>query len=1415
MRDTHRLISDLRNLDISLSIDGDRLRYSAPEGVMTAELRRELSERKQEILDLLQKTNYAGHPVAPTISPASRSDYLPLSFAQRNLWFLHQRFPGSYAYSIPCAFRLRGVLGVSALERCFNEIVRRHEILRTKFVEVDNEPVQVVVEDLHVPLQFIDLRKLPEDERELEAEKIYHDAVMEPFNLTKLPLMRILLLRLSEENNILVIVTHHIVSDGWSMFVLFSELSALYEAFSGGKPSPLSKLSIQYADYAVWQRKRLQGEELERQLSYWRGKLEGIPPSLELPKDQSISSVERSPGAIETLMLEGSLASQLSDLSQKAGVTPFMLLLSAFEVLLYRYTGQEDMVIGTPIANRSHRELEELMGFFVNTLVIRADLSGDPDFMELLHRVRGVCLEAYAHQNVPFEKLVSELQPERGMNRNPIFDVFFNFTNIPKASLHLADLKITPYVLPPVESKFLMTMYVSFQNGEAELNLVYKQKLFSKQRMRLLLEQFHHLLRQIAAAPEVRISSYSIVTPDSAPLLPDPKAEISEPEYRPVTEIFESWADRTPEHPAVQQGDLNWTYGNLEKSARNIAQALLAKGLQRGDVVAISGPQSFGMIACMMGCLMSGGVMLTLDRNFPQYRLRTMLNQAAATYLLYVGEQRREDRWMQRSTTVIHVDEENGEAIGHKADVEYDLPSISPEDAAYIFFTSGTTGTPKGILGQHKGISHFLNWQREIFEVCPSDRSAQLTGLSFDVVIRDVFLPLTSGATLCLPLKRDDLLFPDILDWLEREEISLLHTVPSLASSWLLDPPSGISLHKLRYVFFAGEPLTDELVNRWRDAFPGSAEIINLYGPTETTLAKCFYRVPDKPRIGTQPVGKPLPETQALVLSKTNQLCGVGEAGEIVIRTPFRSLGYINAPEEKQKRFVKSPFRDDDSDVLYYTGDGGRYLPDGSLEILGRLDDQIKLRGVRVEPGEIQSVLRQDPNVREALVMAREEETGKKYLVAYIVVNRNRPPTTSEIRQLLRERLPEYMIPSFFVRIGYFSLTPNGKVDISVLPKPDTSQPEGENEFIAPRNDIEIKLAEIWRRILGVDSVGVLDNFFDLGGDSFLALRTFAHIRRIFNKNFPLTVLYRAPTIEQMAIAIEQEKELKSLSPLMLVLQEGGSRRPIFCIHGCLGGVLGFRPLAIHLGEDQPVYGIRAQGLYGEARPHKNSAKMAICYMREIQAVQPEGPYILASGGAGGWIAMDVAHSLIAEGHEVELLFLFDVIYHRPGEPTGLEWERYPDPESVIQEKDSIMPKGFISRYARRLTHYLKSFRLIKVPGIFIRRVCKKLFWEFLAYSFIPRHVKSIRNRIDYAGYIRDLHGRVNREYIPQPYPGRAIYFLSRERKEYFNSKWYQLVRGGIEIHEMPGDHVAMLEERYVHLVAEKVRYYLDEAQAG
>ena len=1067
----------------------------------------------------------------------------PASFAQQRLWSLDLLEPDRATYNVPVAIHLKGLLDVSALERSLNGIAQRHAVLRTTFTMMEGQPVQVIAPTLTVSLPVVDLRDFPEAEREVEALRLATEEARQRFNLARGPLMRTTLLRLNEKEYILLLTTHQIVFDDWSTNVFIRELVALYHSFSKGESSSLPDLPIQYADYIRRQQDRLQRDVLAAQRSYWKQQLSGAPSTLPLPTDGLRPAAQAFEGAEQSLVLPRSLTQALQVLSQQEGVAPFTTLLAAFQILLQRYTGQEDIVVGSYTVNGTQTETEGLIGCFANTLLLRTNLSGNPDFRELLARVREVNLAAYAHADLPFEKLLEEMQPEQGMNLPPTFDIMINFIKTPPTICELPGLTISSRRMDEPVAKFAMTLYVEEQESDLSLRLVYQRALFSPERIAIMLDQFQYLLEQITVAPEKAIQLYSLVSPESLHVLPDPGDALPEPEYELVTTLFATWADRAPRQLAVCQDSRTWTYQELAESAYVLARFLLAQGLESGDVVAILGQQSFGLIVSMMAALLAGGVLLPIDRNLPTHRQQLMLREARAKHLLYIGNWGPEDKWVQKlsSPAVLRVDPEKGRVIEPKSafDVEAaQLPALHADDAAYIFFTSGTTGIPKGVLGCHKGLSHFLNWQRETFAVGPHDRCAQLTNLSFDAVLRDILLPLTSGGTLCLPRESDTLAPDQILLWLERERISLLHTVPTRAQSWLTNIPPDVSLHILRWVFFSGEPLTDGLVNRWREAFPRANGIVNLYGPTETTLVKCFYIVPLNILPGVQPAGWPQPETQALVLTESNQLSGIGELGEIVLRTPFRTLGYINAHEENQKRFIKNPFRDDEGDLLYRTGDRGRYRLDGSLEILGRLDHQVKIRGVRIEPDEVMATLLQHPGVKSCVVVAHKDEQDQNSLVAYVSIAKQERVTSSELRSYLSSQLPSPMVPSVFVLLDALPMMPNGKVDRRALPAPDQAKHSMEETFVAPHTPIEELLAGIWAEVFGLERVGIYDNFFELGGQSLLATQVVARVRDALQIDLPLRSLFEKPTIAELSKIIEQVKasdaqlQMPALQPL-------------------------------------------------------------------------------------------------------------------------------------------------------------------------------------------------------------------------------------------------------------------------------------------
>jgi amino acid adenylation domain-containing protein len=1038
----------------------------------------------------------------------------PLSSGQLRLWFMDQLIPGTTIYNVPASIRLARGADLEALERSLNEIVRRHETLRTVFRTHDGEPVQEILPALHLPLPIIDLTKQSPDKKDSEVQRLTNESAKTVFDLHSGPLLKATVLRLSEEDHVLLLTMHHIIADGWSWKVLFKELGTLYEAFAKGQSSPLPELPIQYSDFVSWQNELLRDGVIASQLTFWSERLAGAPLVLELPSDYPRPAVQSFRGSRQTLSLSDSLTANVRDFAKREKVTLFMTMLTAFKVLLHRYTGQADILVGSPIANRPRTECEQLIGFFLNNLVVRSTLSPEQSFREVLRKVSENALAAYANQDVPFEKIVEAINPNRDLSRPAIFQVFFNLLNFAER-IELPGL--TEGSLSPVEvwaqpaepgSQFDLTLYVGERPESIQLVLLYNSDVFSRERVTVMLHQFRCLLEQAVTSPDQPLVDYSLLNPEAKRVLPDPAIPLDEPSTELFTETFLSCVNKWPTNTALKLGHESWSYERLAARSRSIAKNLVAGGLTKGEVVAVTGPQSFELIAAMLGVFLSGGVLLTLDQNLPSERRRVMLKEANASRLLYSGDTPDLPLPASRIADISQL-------------TETSLPSLNANDAAYLFFTSGTSGTPKGVLGCHKGLSHFLKWQRETFGIGPGDRSAQLTGLSFDVVLRDIFLPLTSGATLCLPEPRVYESAQQLVEWLRDDEISILHTVPSLAQSWINELKSPIALPNLRCTFFAGEPLTDILVEHWRRTFGREGKLINLYGPTETTLAKCFFVVADQPLFGVQPVGSPMPNSQALVLNG-HQLCGIGEPGEIAIRTPFRTLGYVNSAEEQRSRFIKNPFTVDDNDLIYLTGDRGRYRPDGQLEILGRLDQQVKIRGVRIEPGEVNATLARNSAISASVVVATEDEHGENALAAYVVSTSQIPNLAAELRSHLERRLPAAMIPTYFVFLDSLPLTLNGKVDRSRLPEPERSRRDRADHYAAPGTPTEEVIAAIWSDVLRVPRVGVRDNFFELGGHSLNVMKVMARVRAAFQVDLPLTTLFEAGTVSGLAAAVEQ-----------------------------------------------------------------------------------------------------------------------------------------------------------------------------------------------------------------------------------------------------------------------------------------------------
>jgi amino acid adenylation domain-containing protein len=1062
-----------------------------------------------------------------------------LSFAQQRLWLLDQLEAGSPAYNIALALNLRGSLNVTALGRALSEVVCRHEALRTSFRTVQGQPIPVIAEPQQLPLTVIDISHLSPEQQAQEAQHIIEQEAQTPFDLSCTPLLRASLVRHGEQEHKLLLTMHHIISDGWSMAILWREVGVLYEAYSDGAESPLEPLPIQYADYALWQREWLKGEVLQEQLRYWKQQLADAPPLIELPLDRPRPAALGDHGTLYHFGLSQKTSESLTHLSQKAGVTINMTVLAAFVVLLRRLSGQEELVVGTPVAGRNRKEVEGLIGFFVNTLALRFDTSGDPSFLELIGRVRKVCLGGYERQDLPFEKLVEELAPERTLSHSPIFQVFFNMLNFEEGKVRLGDVEVD-FLSPPVtKSKFDWTLYVKESHKRIIFSLLYNTDLFERSSIAGMMDQFLVLLSEIAAEPHKKISEFSLLTEKTERLLPNPRQPIHPDWKGSVQKLFAEQAHRIPNHPALKDKEESWTYQELAAHSNQLAHYLRASGIRHQDVVAIYAHRSASLVWAVMGVLKAGAAFLILDPAYPDSRLIQYLSVARPRGWLQLEAAGTLSAPLEEMVASLSCccrlqlpSRTNAATRQLLSDYPADEPHLEsgPEDVACVTFTSGSTGKPKGVLGTHRSLSHYGQWIQQNFQIDDSDRFTMLSGLAHDPLQRDIFTPLQLGATLCIP-DPDEIGTPGwVAQWMRHEQISVTNLTPAMCQlmTQTVAETKPLPIDSLRYAFFIGDFLTRGDVARLQALAP-SVTCINLYGTTETQRALAYHVVTDEHMAHANSerevlsLGRGIDEVQLLILNASGQLAGVGEIGEIHCRSPHLAKGYLGDDELTRERFISNPFTNIDGDRLYRTGDVGRYQPDGNIEWLGRADKQVKIRGFRIELGEIEAALKEHEGVFEAVVIARDDIANEKRLVAYVVAEADQRPAISELRRGLKEKFPDYMVPSSFVLLKELPLTPNGKVDRQALPVPDQSRATIEEEYVAASSPVEEVIAGILSELLHVEKVGLHDNFFELGGHSLLAMQVVARIQKALRVNVPLRNVFDTPTVAGLAELIERQ----------------------------------------------------------------------------------------------------------------------------------------------------------------------------------------------------------------------------------------------------------------------------------------------------
>lgn len=1362
-------------------------------------------EAKEALLALLLAEDGFEGVALPTITLRHEKGSAPLSFAQERLWFLDQLTPGLADYNIPVALHIKGPLQVAALNQSLNEIVRRHEALRTTFNIRDDQPVQVIAPLLSITLALSNLRALTPGVREREAARLTTQEATQPFDLACGPLLRTHLLQLGDQEFRLLLTIHHIVSDGWSMSLLYREIAVLYQVFASDKPSPLEELTVQYADFASWQRFWLEEESQQGHLAYWKQQFSNMPTILDLPTDRPRPAIQTFSGGVESLILPTSLTAAIKTLCLREDVTLFMTLLASWQTLLWRYTGQDDICVGTFIAGRNHAEIEGLIGFFLNNLALRTDLSGNPGFRQLLERVRKVTLDAYAHQDVPFEKILQELAWKHDPQTTPLFQVMLILQNIPELRLEIPGLVIHETGEWSTRAQFDLSLWVVEAQDHVRMSLQYNTDLFDSQTIQRMLKHLHILLQGVVADPLQRIGDLPLLTDEEQQrLLAQWKTSNKEHTgERCLHHLFEEQVQLNPHTIALVWEQQHFTYAALNQHANRLAHYLRGLGVGPETRVAICLPRCAMFIIGLLGVLKAGGAHVPLDPTYPQERLSLMIDDPQITILLT------------QTTLMPALPAYSGRVIC----LDTDWPEIASEissdprnviDArhlAYTIYTSGSTGKPKGVEVPHETIVRFIEVARDAYACVPGDRVLQFCSLSFDTSVEEIYTSLTSGATLVL--RTDEMLssIAFFLNQCQQWGITVLdlptafwHEMVANLENTELSVPNA-----LRLVLLGGERVEPAKVTRWQQWASPHVCLVNTYGPTEATVVSALHTIEAAPLSEPGydiPLGQAIPNVQIVILDHTQQFAPTGVWGELAIGGDNLARGYLGQPALTAEKFIPNPLGN--GSRLYRSGDFGRLLSDGTIEFSGRRDDQVKLRGFRVELSEIEHALRLHPSIANAVVRVFEQGTGDKALVAYIVWHQAHPSTVDVLRFYLKTLLPEYMIPTGFIILERLPMLPNVKVDYSALPLPDEALTAKSTILVEPRDALELQLVQIWEECLHVHPISITDNFFELGGHSLLAVRLLSQLQKRFSRHLSLASLLQRATIEQFAPLLRQQPD-KHASSLLVGIQTRGSEHPLFLMHPTGGNVLCYASLAYHLGVNQPVYGLQARGLEGEEEPLDSIEEMASLYIQVLRNHQPQGPYLLGGWSSGGLVATEVALQLHAQGQQVDLLVLFD--------PPAL---------FATWSAGAVSANGAVSNDTTaalaRFIFQLNEGRSRDIPEIYayLRQLTPEEQRLYVQEQAKAAHVvpadadNSFINRLM---HVYDADSRATVKYRPHVYPGRIVYIQSEETTPDTLQAWREIASGGLDLFDAPGDHVGMMKEPNVRVVADRLRACLAAIQ--
>ncbi len=1352
----------------------------------------------------------------PIVRRPDGLDVVPLSHPQELLWLLDQVSGGGWAYNAPEAVRFVGPIDLDALHQAYDALVAHNEILRTTYqLNERDEPMQVIGPPGPAEYQVVDLSELDPTSADARLQLLLRDAAERPFDLAVDPIMRVLVVRLSPLEHVVLSVLHHIAIDGWSRAPFWQQLGELYRRAQSGATLRLDPQPIEYADFALWQRERLEGGLQDAQLAFWRRELEGAPASLDLPTDRARPPVQSFQGAHIHRKFSPDLLQAIRDVGQREGCTLFMTATALFAVFLHKLSGQDDIVIGTPIANRNRTDLESIIGYFANTIALRTPLHGDPTFQEVLTTVRTRAIAALTHQEVPFGKVVIEVSPDRDLSRTPIFQALLVVHTEQAADRVLGEATGERLAFERRWSKFDITLAMGEHSDGLAVGFEYATDLFDTATVERMATQFEQLTRRAVEHPDLRISELVLQSRrDERDMLRLAEGPQSKGYPACLHELFEHSVAAAPEKVAIEFEDRSLTYRELNAVANALAAELVDVGVGPDVPVGICAPRGIEMIVGLIATLKAGGACLPLDPDYPIDRLAHMLADSEASVLISVSA---------TSPHLSHLNIANEIVVDHAwprlVSAAPDTPplpiTVTEAHLAYLVYTSGSTGKPKGVMLTHRGLVNHARAAIDLYGLNADDRVLQFCSTSFDISIEEIFPTLAAGATIVVRTESMPLGGIGLCDWLRQRAITVLDLPTAFWHEWVGDLQSlAVRPHDaLRVVIVGGETANASTFAAWLSIVGDRVRWFNTYGPSEASVIATAYEASrhwDQDSGRELSIGWPINNSVVHILDSARRPAPIGVRGEIYLGGPGVARGYLNQPELTADRFVADPFNLDSGRNLYRTGDIGRRLPDGSIDFVGRADQQIKIRGFRIEPGEIETVLGEHSEVAEVVVVAIDDPTKGKVLVAY--ATRSSAPAAQdnfgatddiehEIRRFGEARLPTYMIPSAVIILDQLPRTPNGKIDTRALPKPQLFT-SGSAATVPPRDDIERQLASMWCDVLGIDSVGIFESFFDVGGHSLLAVRLFAQIERRFGERLPLASLIQNQTIAQLSELLRNDRVVEFET--LIALQPTGSGTPIFLVHGPVGEGIIYLDLVRRLGGDQPAYAFQDRGLDRTRAQFSSIPAMARSYVDELQSVQPHGPYVVGGFCMGGVVAFEMAHQLRLRGEEIATVLLIDAA-----------------PLGHLAGGEVYTTKGRIRTHLSEFIEFKGKQRWLHVWETSRNvgdRLTRAYWWKFVKARYLDKGKPLPKILHD----VEAVNWRIGTDYVVPEFHGRVALLRKSNGAESFHErfrreKWEGLVGETFKVYDIDSpavSHTTLLKEPHVRLLADAVRDALDDALA-